>query len=57
MGSATRPEPNTFMGSGTHLEPNTGQRIFLGPHSGLSVFYIDPIYIILSRIQLKIAQK
>ena len=42
-------------GSRTLHEPNTRQRIFSGPHTGLSVFYIDQICIILSRIQLKIS--
>jgi hypothetical protein len=30
---------------------------FLRPHEGLLVFYIDPIHIILSKIQLKISQR
>ena len=30
--------------------------IFLIPYVGTSVFYIDPIYIILKKIQLKISQ-
>jgi hypothetical protein len=45
-----------LMGSGTLSEPNTCQRIFLEPHLDLSIFYIDQIHIILSRIQLKILQ-
>jgi len=36
--------------------PNTPQRIFSRPHASSSIFYINPICIILNRIQLKIAQ-
>jgi hypothetical protein len=35
---------------GTLPEPNTHHKIFMGPHTGLSVFYTIPIYIILSKI-------
>jgi hypothetical protein len=45
------------MGSDTFPEPNTRQIIFLEPHAGPSIFYIDQISIILNRIQLKILQE
>jgi hypothetical protein len=45
------------MGLGTLLEPNTPLRIFSRPYAGLSLFYANPICIILSKIQLKISQE
>jgi len=45
------------MGSDNFPEPNTRQIIFLEPYAGPSIFYIDQINIILSRIQLKISQE
>jgi hypothetical protein len=57
MGLGTCLEPNTFMGSSTHPEPNIHYIIFLKPNAGLLVFYIDQICIILSRIHLKISQR
>jgi len=45
-----------LMSSDTLPEPNTHQEIFSKPHTSPSVFYINPIYIILSRIELKILQ-
>ena len=42
------------MGSGTLLEPNILLEFFLEPCVDSSVFYIDLIHIILSRIQLEI---
>jgi hypothetical protein len=56
MGSTTRLEPSTLLGSRTRFEPNTHQRIFLGLHAGPLIFYTISIHIILSRIQLKISQ-
>ena len=48
---ATRSNPlSSLMGSDTFPEPNTRQIIFLEPHAGLSIFYIDQISIILNRI-------
>jgi hypothetical protein len=44
------------LSSGTLPEPNTRHKIFLGPHTGPSVFYTNPIHIILSKIQFKISQ-
>jgi hypothetical protein len=37
-------------------KPNNHQEIFLRPHTGPSVFYTDPINIILRKVQLKILQ-
>ena len=34
-------------------EPNTSLEIFLRPHVGSSLFYIDPTHVILSRIDAK----
>jgi hypothetical protein len=44
------------MSSDTLPEPNTHQRIFWGSHAGILICYINPIYIILNKIQLKISQ-
>ena len=46
-----------LMDSNTLSEPNTQLRIFLGPYTDPSIFYIDSIYIILIWIQLKILQE
>ena len=55
---AARSNPlSSLMGSDTFPEPNTRQIIFLEPHAGPSIFYIDQISIILNRIQLKILQE
>jgi hypothetical protein len=48
---------SSLIGSGTLFKPNTRQEIFLGPHAGFSVFYTDPIPIILIIVQLKISQE
>ena len=46
----------SLIGLGNPHKPNTPSIIYLDLHVGLSIFYIDPIHIILSGIHLKISQ-
>ena len=48
---------SSLMNSNTLLKPNTSLRIFSRLQIDLSILYTDSIYLILSKIQLRISQR